>query len=174
MTTSQYITIPLTKGYATIVDEIDSDLVKFRWNTCILKTSIYAQRQIKLFDKPKTLTMHRVILSRILGRDLSKGECVDHINGNGLDNRRSNLRLSSYKQNTSNKVKHTLTESGYKGVTLSKRKNRNVFKVVIGVDYKLIYIGCYATPELAAQAYNEAAIKYHGEFARLNIIPKKD
>ena len=94
---------------------------------------------------------------------------VDHINGNPLDNRKENLRLCSNKENTKSKNKSKSNTSGYKGVFFIKYRNK-CWNARIGIDYKTIHLGYFYTKEDAAKAYNEAAIKYFGEFAKLNII----
>lgn len=169
MTTSQYITIPLSKGYSTIIDEIDSDLLLLSWHILSEKQE-YAATHERL-NRNRRILMHRLILSRMLGRELVKGEVVDHINTNKLDNRRDNLRLATVAQNIRNQRLQVINTSGYKGVSITKK---GYIAARIRVNSKLIYLGNFDTLELAAQAYNDAAIKYFKEFARLNIIPKKD
>ena len=93
---------------------------------------------------------------------------VDHINGDILDNRRCNLRLCNNSQNTKNRKKHKNGNLRYKGITEEKRYGGYVAK--ISVNYKRLYLGRYETQEEAALAYNRAAIKHHGEFARINDL----
>lgn len=157
MATSDCIIIPLTRGYSTIIDQTDSDLANFKWYTVIDKRTQYAVRR----ENGKTIFMHRVILSRKLGRDLLAHELVDHEKHNGLDNRRDKLRLASYADNSRNRSTY---KNKYKGV----QKNGKGFRAKICVNRKHICLGTFPTIELAARAYNEAAIKYHGEFASLN------
>jgi hypothetical protein len=105
--------------------------------------------------------MHRVIMG------LSKGDGleVDHINtGETLDNRRDNLRIANDSEQQSNQRKSRANTSGYKGVGFHKQSGK--WRAYIGVNYKLIHLGVFLTPEEAHAAYCEAAIKYHGAFAR--------
>jgi hypothetical protein len=106
--------------------------------------------------------MHKVIMNA--GGDV----IVDHIDGNPSNNRKSNLRIVNRTQNNMNSKTRTHNTSGYKGVTKSVSSDKYVAS--IGVNYKRIYLGVYQTPTEAALAYNQAALKYHGEYAKLNKI----
>jgi HNH endonuclease len=157
------ITIPLTRGFETTIDDSDTDLRTLNWyclpNHYREPTVFYAARA----ESKKTILLHKVIMSRILNRPLSQNEKVDHVDGNGLNNRRSNLRLATAVQNQRNRRKQKNNKSGYKGVSLSGNKWAAQIKSSDGV----IHLGTFLTPELAYEAYCEAARKYHGEFARL-------
>ena len=165
------ITIQLTQGQQTVISAIDADLAEIKWHAkwtphykgggkftaSRRKTTPHAKnRQI-------TVYLHRVILERILGRELVKGELADHINGNPLDNRRANLRVATPLQNSHNRGVRRDSVSGYKGVRWIERKKRWV--AFISINGKMTYLGMFTTPELAHAAYCEAAKKYHGEFA---------
>lgn len=156
------IQIPLSKGYFAIVDEIDSDLLHLRWYWHRQNYAIYSTRSGNTFSKTR---MHRMILERILDRPLSQIEFVDHINGNGLDNRRSNLRLATPSQNSRNSKKPITNTSGYKGVTFCKNTGKWVGQ--IKENNKNHYLGSYDTPEEAYKAYCIAARELHGDFANL-------
>lgn len=160
------ITIPLTRGYATVVDAVDSDLAKLRWHTWANAgvRNVYAKRGFRQDGISQTEMLHRVILSRVLGRPLLSGEQADHINGNGLDNRRSNIRLATSEQNGCNRRKSVNNTSGYKGVTWDKHNGK--WKASIQVGKRPRFIGHFNTPEEAHAAYCEAAERLHGEFAR--------
>lgn len=107
--------------------------------------------------------MHRVIM------DAPKDMCVDHINGNPLDNRRENLRLCTHANNMrNNKGWSKNTTSMYKGVSWDKKRKK--WQAKISKNGKTIALGRYSSEQKAALAYNEAAKKHHGEFARQNIM----
>lgn len=155
------ITIKLTKGYEAIIDPIDADLAAFKW--CVALSNggrPYAVR----YAVAKTITrLHSVIMSRILDRPLVKGEFVDHIDNNPLNDRRDNLRLATIAQNSRNAKLPSTNKSGFKGVTLQKGR---YWRACIKVNGKTIHLGHFATAEEAYAAYCEAAKKYFGEFFR--------
>lgn len=152
--------IKLTTGGVTLVDEEDYEfLTQNRWR----RTQYgYAVRNI---TKPYVTTefLHRMLLLP------KEGYQVDHINGDKLDNRRSNLRIVTPQQNIMNRPVESGTESGYKGVT-RENKDGNTWRARIYVKGKRIHLGTFGTKEEAAQCYNEAAIMHFGEFAWLNEI----
>ena len=154
------IEITLTKGMTTIVDDEDSDLRFVNW--CFLKNG-YAVRGVYNGQTTKMVYIHRTILSKMLGRELSNKELTDHINGDKLDNRRENLRVANNAENTRNQSKSSKNTSGYKGVFYKKDKRKWCAR--IKVNYVSIHLGYYGTPEEAHKAYCEAADKYFGEFA---------
>ena len=92
---------------------------------------------------------------------------VDHVNGDGLDNRRSNLRLCTHAQNVCG-VRQVTNKTGLVGVSLAKTTGK--FLAYIHKDRKSRYLGTFPTAQLAAQAYNAAALQLFGEFARLNRV----
>jgi len=108
------------------------------------------------------VSMHRLIM------DAQPGEVVDHINGTPTDNRRSNLRICTQRENARNRKPHSGRE--FKGVY--ERGGR--FRALIMEDGKQSNHGSYATAIEAAIAYDAAASRLHGEFARLNFDPKRD
>lgn len=161
---SLIVEIPLSKRgknrgkYITIVDDIDRDLAELNISV-ICKTNInYAHYN--------RIRLHRIILGRMLDRELTKDEFVDHINGNGLDNRRENLRLATAGQNKQNSRTPKNNTTGYKGVYTVK--GRKGYCSSIMVNRKSIYLGYFKTAEDAYQARCEATKLYHGEFARLD------
>lgn len=150
--------VPLTKGYYALVDEEDYERVmEYNWHMCGGKQHKYARAYIN--GKGKLL--HRLIVHP------KKGMVVDHINGNGLDCRKSNMRVCTQEENTRNSVSMSQTSSVYKGVSLVKDKNRWVAN--IGYRGTKIHLGVFNTEIEAAKAYDEAAKKYHKDFARLNF-----
>ena len=105
----------------------------------------------------RALHLHRLIVDF---------EIVDHINRDKLDNRRANLRSATHGQNMVNTGPQKRNKSGYKGVYINKNKS---YHVHLTSNSKSVYIGTYKTAAEAALAYDEAAKKYHGEFAYLNF-----
>lgn len=160
------IEIPLTKGYVTIVDDEDADLANFRWSAVNLAGEYYAGRQKWEGGKNRLYLMHRIILERKLGRVLEKQEFCDHINGNRMDNRRSELRLATPTQNTWNSRKSKANTTGYKGVWYDKRWGK--YRAQIYHHRKKIDLGAYDTPEEAYEKYCEANKSLRGEFSRLD------
>lgn len=122
----------------------------------------YGQSHIRQPDgRLKSVLLHRLILGfpRLI---------IDHRNGNGLDNRRCNLRVASYSQNTLNSKMRSNNHSGFRGVTWDKEQGK--WRAQLIINRKRINLGRFPTKEMAALAYNNAAIIHHGEFARLNEI----
>lgn len=150
-----------------IVDIEDLALVldgnSWHKNTHTTKTGkaapIYAARGWKIAGKRHREKMHQLICPN--------AEEVDHINGNGLDNRRSNLRPSTRMQNARNQGPKSNNKSGYRGVCWDKARGK--WKAEIGKNNKNCFIGRYDTKEDAARAYDKAAKEWGGEFVKLNF-----
>lgn len=162
--------VELTKGQVTKVDLDDFDKVnKYSWRA-IKKPTYYASRSWNENGKVKSIKMHR----EILGITDSK-IMVDHINHDTLDNRKKNLRLCTNSQNQGNSKLTKRSTTGYKGVKLIKdpRYKHKKYQAKITVNNKVHFLGCFYTAEQAAEAYNNAAIKYFGEFAKLNVVKGK-
>jgi hypothetical protein len=151
----------------TLVDEADFAILS-QWNWSASKTGgtgdrhWYAQRgrtpsEITEGGKTAPILMHRYLLGDPI-------EGVDHKNRNSLDNRRENLRKASTVQNSANSMSRA-GSSKFKGV--SWRRNR--WCAVIRDHYKTTYLGSFDIEEEAARAYDEAARRLHGEFARVNF-----
>jgi hypothetical protein len=158
---SQTMEIPLTQGKFAKIDNEDYDLIKnHKW--CYNKG--YAKTAITLSNgKQKLLSMHRVIL----GLTDSKIQC-DHINHDGLDNTKKNLRPCTHQQSHMNKSSAKNSSSKYLGV--SWHKNKDKWQSSIMFNNKQIHIGIFHNEEEAAKAYNNKAKELFGEFANLNII----
>jgi len=159
----------LNQDFTTIVDDVDDDLLEgVRWSTLHRnRKRTYAIR----WSEAGRVLLHRLIMSRILGRELKRSEFVDHINGDGLDNRRENLRLATNSQNQANSGIRRNNTTGYKGVSFHKTLGK--WHATIMVKGKKKHLGYFDTPEEAAEAYNDAARKYFGEFAYLNEIERE-
>jgi len=149
--------IPLTQGFAALVDDEDwEQLARFKWQVLHGHYTHYAQRMQNTPYK-RVFRMHRELLRP------PTGMTVDHINGNGLDNRRSNLRLASYSQNQQNK-KSKIHSSQFKGVSWHKKKKKWEGRIRLG---RLRHLGYFASEMEAALAYDAAALESFGEFALL-------
>lgn len=166
------VIIPLSKRgkcagkYVAIVDEADKDLADLSWTVNALKNTQYAMRHIRINRKQIAILLHRVILSRMLGRELLSSEQTDHINGDGLDNRRENLRLATSSQNHWNQKRASNNSSGYKGVTWSKHNKK--WRAQIMYKKNPIFLGYFDRPELAHEEYCKAAKELFGEFANFD------
>lgn len=153
--------IPLTRGMVAIVDAADhAELSRHRWHYNPGGHSGYAVRAEYADGVQYKVQMHRQITGA------KDGELVDHINRNGLDNRRANLRVCANTQNLWNRASY-IGRSKYKGV--SWRANRGHWKVSIQVNKKRIYLGSFTSEIEAACAYDAAAVEHYGVFAYLNF-----
>lgn len=158
--------IQLTNGPIALVDDGDFELVsQWKW----WKDGRYAVRNLPLAEwlarggrgVPRRLLMHRVILNAPPGQD------IDHRDGNGLNNTRANLRFCNDSQNQANRVRlRPGRSSRYRGVTLHPTGK---WQASIKVQLRVIYLGLFASEEAAARAYDAAAVKHFGDFARPNF-----
>jgi hypothetical protein len=156
--------IPLTQGQYAIVDPDDYPrLAKYKWHANRARDTYYAQRKLWLpqLKKEITIKMHRQILN------IPDFLLVDHINHNGLDNRKANLRPATHSQNTCNTPKYKRSRSKYKGVTWHKAKRK--WNARIRVNRRTISLGYFQNEIAAANAYDHAAKKYHRQFAVINF-----
>ena len=155
-----------TKNGETIyIDTVDADLATLTW---YINSNGYVKRhKERVNGKNIHEYLHTVILERKLGRKLLVDEECDHRNLHSLNNRRNNLRLSTRSYNRANRVKYRGV-SKYKGVSKDKRQNR--WRATISVNKKQIWLGGYVEEIDAARAYDKAAIKYFGPFARINGV----
>lgn len=155
--------LTLSDGTRFLVDLEDiPKIFNQSWHIFHSRQKVY----IRSWDKVKK---RKVFLHRIIMGVTNSNLQVDHINGNTLDNRKENLRICSHRQNVLNREKHKNNTSGYKGVSINKNTSFP-WKASIGVNKKRIYLGQFSTAEEAAKAYNEAALKYFGEYARINKL----
>ncbi len=151
----RFYAVTTARGVEFFVDEMDYDLVReTAWTFC----SGYIVRDT---------ADGRLVLHTILAGSPDFEE-VDHVDCNPLNCRRYNLRPCTHATNSRNKRKRaTKSSSKFKGVNWSKQRAR--WQARITVNYKTVQVGQFATEEEAAKAYDDAALKYHGEFARLNF-----
>jgi hypothetical protein len=163
--------IPLTQGKFALVDDEDFERInRFKW--CVRSfrgRPHYAARGINRGDgRTETVLMHRVICD---------APEVDHVNGDGLDNRRCNLRPATRSQNQANARPRVVyagkpATSTFKGVSFDKGTRK--WRACIRVERRLRYLGVHESERAAALAYNAAALEHYGEFARLNEVPHGD
>ncbi len=152
--------IPLTQGKVALVDDEDYGRVSaYRWMAWWNGHRWYAITKI---DSQRVL-MHRFVLAA------APDQQIDHINGDGLDNRRSQLRFVTSQQNSMNRGLRRGANNQYKGVSMTNPPSMSTWKAQILVDGKRLYLGSYRTPEDAAKAYDAAAKEHFGEFAWLNF-----
>lgn len=154
--------IKLTQGKYALVDDRDFDFLnQWKWFCHSRSGNHYVTRNLynKKNKTQKQIHMHRLIMNT------PKDKIIDHIDGNGLNNQRKNLRICTQIENIKNQGKKSNNTSGFKGISL--RKDTNKYRVRINVDNKCINLGNYTSKLKAYEVYCEACIKYHGEFANV-------
>lgn len=159
-------TIELTRGCVAIVDDEDYERVAaHRWHAMRCKGKwFYAMRRgSRPRGEPRNVFLHWVIAGRP-----PKGMAIDHIDGDGLNNTRANLRFCTPGQNTWNTRAHKDSTSKYKGVC--RPTGRRKWHANICIGGKNLFLGAFDQEEDAARAYNGAARAAFGEFARLNPV----
>ncbi len=160
--------INIGQGLQTIVDDVDYEWAsKMKWrldknpsirNKYAIRT-VHAPRKDGKRGASKTIRLHRLVIK------CPPELFVDHINGDTLDNRKENLRLCTQRQNNCNRESYG--QYTFKGI----KKDGRGWTAAISVNNKAIYLGYFTNSYDAAVAYNTAAIKYNGEFARVNKLP---
>lgn len=166
-------TIQLSKGFTTIVD--DEDFARFGHLSWYVRRGGRDSPYYAVHDLPRVngrkvkLVLHRAILG--LG---PRTPLVDHINGNTLDNRRQNLRLSTVSKNNANRTAQKNNKSGFKGVTAVTKKTpgSKPWAATIRIGKKQKHLGTFHLIEDAARAYDVAALQIHGDSACLNFPPE--
>lgn len=150
--------IPLTQGKFALVDDKDYDwLMQWKWTYA---NAGYAKRKYREGGKQHTVLMHRVITGA------KRGQTVDHRDGDGLNNTRGNLRVCTVSQNNSNQRPK---QHRFKGVLKSPNQPSKWMARLV-YEKQVYHNGTvHDTPEQAARAYDELAVRYHGEFANLNF-----
>lgn len=152
-------TIPLPRGLFAVVDDQDYDFVsQFNWHIVKDGKTFYARRSVMVGGKQKAIIMHREILNA------PKGVDVDHVNGDGLLNTRSNLRLATASQNQMNRSMDRRNKTGVKGVIMVRSTGK--YRAGIMANKIAIDLGYYRTLTEAAEARKSAEKIYHGQFAR--------
>jgi hypothetical protein len=165
--------IPLMKGRGpearvvahSVVDDADFErLARFRWNLCSSGgqgRTFYGRRSFRVDGRIYAEFLHQAVLR-------TKG--VDHIDGDGLNNRRDNLRPASHGQNIA-AARRRPPSAGYRGVHHDPRDG-GLYQPRIGIRGRVLSLGTFRSPHEAAAVYNFAATAIHGEFARPNPIPE--
>lgn len=152
--------IPLSRGLVALIDDADFEIVHAvgKWYANPSDRTFYARKNFWVDGHCHSVRMHTLITG---------WDYVDHINGNGLDNRRGNLRPANDALNSRNRQRRSDNKSGFKGVHLHKGSGR--WQANVNVDGRRLYLGLHNTAEAAARAYDEAARCAFGSFARLNF-----
>lgn len=154
--------IKLTQGKYALVDDADYEFLN-QWKWCYKKNpkdrTGYAIRRPRLKNARYTISMHQLIV---------EFNEADHVNGNGIDNRRKNLReADSFKQGYNTRKHKNKKTLGCKGVSFHYRRNpRTQWCARISVNGKRLFLGNFDSHTKATRAYIKAAKKHHGDFAR--------
>jgi hypothetical protein len=163
--------IQLTKGYEATVDDADFDeLSKYNWHASPHRSKgskeyrFYAERNIRVGEKWTKISMHR----QLMGLGHGDPRMVDHRDMDTMNCTRANLRLTDKRGNGANRRPKPDHTSKFLGVC--KYRDKWMAQIVSDDGYGNDYLGVFKNEEDAARAYNEAAVKKHGEFARLNQI----
>lgn len=153
--------IQLSGGHVAVVDDVDCEMLsRLTWSADADGRTAYAVRARTCRRGGGNVFMHRMIMLPDPDQD------VHHINGDGLDNRRCNLRVCSHAENRRHNRRYANSTSGFKGVSWNKKSGR--FEAYIAEGGVQHHFGHFSTPEEAAAAYDAAAHDLHGEFAHPN------
>ena len=151
--------IDVGRGLYALVDDCDyTELCKYRWRAIKMKRTFYPFKS----ENGKQISMHRHLLGL-----KKRSDFCDHIDGNGLNNQRANLRVCTVQENNQNKQGYKNNKEGFKGVKSVSKKRYMARITHFG---EIFYLGMFDCPKKAALAYNEKAKELHGEFARLNEV----
>lgn len=149
--------VPLTQGYEAVIDASDVAIVKaYTWKATVDTRRVYATTNVGGRENKTGMRMHRLIM------DAPDGVDVDHIDHNGINNRRNNMRLCTRSENLQNQRKRIDNTSGFKGVHYYKRTGR--WRAYIMLEGKERHLGYFDTPELAYDAYCTASKELHGDY----------
>ena len=160
--------IKLTQAKYALVDDADYEwLNQWKWQ-CVKTTSTMYAAFVKKYKRRNKRTSRMIFMHRIiLDIDGKSGRIKsDHRDGDGLNNRRNNLRIATNSQNQQNK--RCFAKGGVKGVYRRADLKLRPFQAKILVKNKRLHLGYFATAQQAGNAYDRAALRYFGEFARLN------
>ena len=146
------VRFPLPDGHVMLVDDADAPLFAGQVLTLVERKRTTPSVRLAKMDA------HRLIMAAPVGR------YVDHINGDGLDNRRCNLRLCTPAENAKNRRVNRNSSTGLKGVSPAHGR----YRVQIAVDGQRLRLGVFDCPVEGARAYDAAALRHHGQFARTN------
>ena len=151
--------IELPCGRKFLIDDADLPLLEgYNLYARKVRDIVYVNALPKVGSGKKRLPLHKVITGY---------RRTDHKNGDGLDNRRENLRPCTHAENMRNSRKKSTAKNPFKGVFWHAAAGR--WMAQIKVDLRAIYGGLFDDPEAAARAYDALAVEHHGEFARLNF-----
>jgi hypothetical protein len=169
------IIITLTQGKTAIIDDIDAEKAKgFKWHAQKAGQTWYAASWTRIGHigkkwgiarKAEYISLHRLIM------ECPPEKEIDHIDGDGLNCRRDNLRICTRTRNAQHALRAKLGKARFRGVSfLGNVYRAKPWQARIGVNGKFIHLGCFQTAKEAAIAYNTASFKYHGEFGIRNMI----
>lgn len=160
VTSTGVVKIPLTQGLVALVDQADAQILnQFKWCATRRGATWYAVRGTYLPDGRRTLMyMHTAITGY---------HRTDHVNGDGLDNRRCNLRAVTQAENMKNTRRPSNNSSGFKGVCWDRK--RRIWRAYIKVSGHQRHLGYFPNPIDAAIAYDRAARRDFGEYAAVNF-----
>jgi hypothetical protein len=161
--------ILLNHGKFALVDDADFEMLnRYKWHAQPHRNTHYAvSGSFRINGKQVLIKMHRIVL----GFNRGDGNQSDHINGDGLDNQRANLRKTTNQENQRNNRLRCDSTSKLKGVHWDKKSNK--WRGHIFDGSKKLHLGFFSTDIETAKAYDAAATKYFGRFAKLNF-PKSD
>jgi len=155
---------PKYGNISVLIDDEDYEKIKdYTWFATKKNNDFYITHSMRSeYNLRSSIRLHRIIMN------CPKNKMVDHINHDTLDNRKCNLRICTHSENIRNSRKRKNTSSIYKGVRFHKRDKKWIASITLNKNN--LCLGYFNNEKLAGIAYNEAAIKYHGEFASLNDI----
>lgn len=159
--------ILLSQGKIALIDDEDFEIVnRYKWYANKHRSTFYARTNVRVgYKKRINIKMHRLILNLT-----DQNIIIDHVDGNGCNNQKDNLRICTNSQNQANRPKRKYSIALYKGISQSNSK-KGGWRAQIKINGRVKSLGYFNTQEQAALAYNEAAKIIHGEFANINILP---